>query len=265
MPAPAHSFKRLVIGLQMNPPGHALKFGVAFANLLDLELLGLFVEDTHLRQLTSLPFARELRLLGGGWQPLEPGRLAQELELAARRTERLFAEAARLLGTEHRFATIRGDAMETIASLSRPGDILMLAEPASAAERATQQFLSFSEAVLQSATSVMFAPPHPQRTEGPVAVVAAAGDEKIIEAAAAIAARSGEELVIVAIDGRTVDVALKARRVRIDRHALSDPRAFARALDGIRARLLVAAHGTLSDDVARAIASLRQLPVLMIK
>lgn len=265
MSPPTHSFTRLVIGLPPNPPDHALKFGVEFANSLHLDLLGLFVEDAHLRQLTGLPFARELRGLGGGWQPLEPDRLLHELELAARRTRRLFAEAVKLLGTAHRFEVIRGDAKETIASVSKPGDILMLAEPSSAAERATHQFLSFRQAVFQSAASIMFAPPQPKRTEGPIVVLASPGNDKAVEAAAAIAARLGADLITIGIDDLSGDPGLESRRVRVNRHALSDPRTLVQVLAGLQERMLVVPQGDISEENARAIVSLRRVPILIVR
>ena len=61
-----YSFKRIVLGLQPSAPDRAMQLAVELADLLHLDLLGLFLEDTSLRDLASMPFAREFRLLGGG-------------------------------------------------------------------------------------------------------------------------------------------------------------------------------------------------------
>jgi hypothetical protein len=251
-----------------------MKLGVELANLLHLDLLGLFIEDADLRQLASIPLARELRLLGGGWQPIELGRLTRELELAARRTERLFAEAAKPLLTRHQFEVVRGATRETIASVSRADDILMLAEPSGLAERATHQFTSFSRAALESAASVMFVPPYPVRSAGAVAVIVRSADEVALRSAAAIAAAAAEPLILcVAENGgldrsahaAVADTGVKIGSRSLDRRALAEPRALAHELEGLRDRLLVVTRGAISDDAARTLASLRRIPVLMIE
>ena len=59
MPEQPHSFKRLVLGLQPRAPDRTMQLAVELADLLHLELLGLFLEDTSLRDLAGIPFARE--------------------------------------------------------------------------------------------------------------------------------------------------------------------------------------------------------------
>lgn len=268
---PAQIFKRLVLGLQPSPPDHTVKLGVEFANLLHLDLLGLFLEDAGLRQLAHIPFVRELRSLGGGWQPIELDRLSRELELAARNTERLFTEAAKFLATKHRFEVVRGSTAETIASLSRADDIVMLAEPSSSADQATQQFSSFTQAALRSTASVMFIPRKTVRSAGAVAAVALSADDPSIQAGREIAVATGEELIVIEIGKNGVpeqDFQIRAadpgaRRITVDARALTDTASFAHALHDIQARLLVVTRGVMGDEMARSIASLWRLPVLM--
>jgi hypothetical protein len=121
----SQSFKRLVLGLQPSAPDRMMQFAVELADLLHLELLGLFLEDTNLRAFASIPFARELRLLGGGWHPIDLDRLSHELDLVARSTERTFTQAAKRLSTPFQFEVIRGQTAEAIESISRTDDIIM--------------------------------------------------------------------------------------------------------------------------------------------
>ena len=79
MPTAPHIFKRLVLGLQPSASERSVRLAVTLAEMLDLELLGLFLEDESLRDLAAIPFARELRLLGGGWHPLDLEGLSREL------------------------------------------------------------------------------------------------------------------------------------------------------------------------------------------
>lgn len=275
MPKETHSFKRLVLGLQPSEPGRTVRFGVELANLLHVELLGLFLEDAGLRQLASIPVARELRPLGGGWQPIELDRLSRELELVARRTERLFVDAAKLLTARSQFEVVRGPAAETIASISRADDIFMISEPSSTADRVTYQFSSLVQAAVQSIASVVFVPPHPVRSAGAVLAIAVTPDDPSINTAAAIAAAAKEELIIVEVGKHVTleqdirklaaDEGLRINRTIVDARALADPVALTHALHNMRERLTVVTRGVLTDDVARSIASSRRLPVLMVE
>ena len=182
-----HSFKRLVLGLQPSAPDRAMQLAVELADLLHLDLLGLFLEDTSLHDLASIPFSREFRPLGGGWHTLDLDRLSRDFELAARSIERKFMDAAKRLPTGCQFAVARGPMTTTLASISRSDDIVMIVEPRSPAERATQQFSWLLEAAFRSAAAVMLVPPQIVRTKGPVVAMATSPDDPSILAAAAIA------------------------------------------------------------------------------
>ena len=132
-----------------------MRLAVELADLLHLDLLGLFLEDTSLRDLANIPFAREFRPLGGGWHTIELDRLSHDFELAARNIERMFTGAARHLTTRHQFEVVRGPTAKTIATISRTDDIIMIVEPMSPAERATQQFSWLMEAAFRSAAAVL--------------------------------------------------------------------------------------------------------------
>jgi hypothetical protein len=275
MPTESHSFKRLVLGLQPNAPDRSMQLAVELAELLNLELLGLFLEDANLRNLAGIPFAREFRPLGGGWQPIDLTRLTRDLELAARSAERLFADAAKRLSTSYQFEVIRGLTAETIASVSRTGDIVMVFEPVSAAERATQQFAWLIEAAFRSAAAVMLVPTHITRTTGPVVAIVTAPDDPGLDAAAAFANAAEEELVVVeayagaADDPRIRNLAaetgLTIRRVATGRALPSDPKAFLPAFHELQERLVVVTRGVLTGDLALTIASARAVPVLVVE
>jgi hypothetical protein len=270
-----HSFKRLVLGLQPGAHDRTMQLAVELADLLHLDLLGLFLEDTSLHDLGRIPFSRELRPLGGGWHAIDLDRLSHHFELAARSLEQKFTGAAKRLLTAYQFEVARGPLAKTFASVSRRDDIVMIVEPRSPAERATQQFSWLLEAAFQSAAAVLLVPPHIARTKGPVVAIAASSGDPSIDAAIAIARAAKEELVIIEADGHDADdprihklaadsdLAIKCIAAASIR--LADPASCALAFRQIEERLIVMTRGAFADAAALAIAAARRVPVLVVE
>lgn len=275
MPKEPHSFKRLVLGLQPGARDRTMELAVELADLLHLDLLGLFLEDSSLRNLASIPFSREFRLLGGSWHAFDLDRVSHDLELAARGIERKFMGAARRLPTAYQFEVARGSVAQTFASVSRTDDIVMIFEPQSPAERATQQFSWLLEGAFGSVAAVMLVPPHIARTKGPVVAIAASPDDPSVHAAAAIAIAAREELVVIEADGQAADdprirelatdTGLIIKRVAAARIGLADPAACALAFRQITERLIVMTRAAFAEGTASAIAAARRVPVLVIE
>jgi hypothetical protein len=275
MPEHPHSFRRLVLGLQPSAPDRTVQIAVELADLLHLDLLGLLLEDTSLRDLAGMPFAREFRPLGGGWHAIDLDRLSHDFELAARNIERMFTEAAKRLPTRSQFEVVRGPLAKTFTSVSPTDDIVMIVEPISAAERATQQFAWLMQAAFQSAAAVMLVPPQIARTKGPIVAIAATPDDPSIHAAAAIAIAAKEELVVIEADGHDADAphihtlaadsGLTIKRVSAAKIALPDPALCAQAFRQTQERLVVMTRGAFEDGVASTIAAARRVPVLVIE
>jgi hypothetical protein len=275
MTTDSQGFRRLVLGLRPSAPGSTMRLAVELADMLQLELLGLFLEDPGLRHLAGMPFAREFRPLGGGWRPLDVEELSRELEDAARHAERAFADAAKHLATHCHFEVMRASIAESIASISRAGDIVMIIEPPSAAERATQQFAFLLEAAFRSPAAVLLVPSRIARTTGAIVVIARALDDPGIRAGAAIARAAREALVIVDIGPQPIDDA--ALRRDLAAMALPDIRHFRAAPDAhgvaplapvlrpVQERLVVVTRETIDDATASALTTLRHVPVLVIE
>jgi hypothetical protein len=273
MPLQPHSFKRLVLGLQPSAPDRIMQLAADLAEVLDLELLGLFLEDSSLRDLAGIPFAREFSPLGGGWRAMDVDRLTHELEVAAHSTERMFTDAVKRLPIKCEFEVIRGPIADIIASVSRTGDIVMILEPANAAERATQQFSWLIEGAFQSAAAVMLVPSRIVRTAGPIVAIATGQDDPSIHAAAAIAKATKENLVIAeandhngddaAIRRLAAETGVSVKRIPADNQPVSG--AWAQTLHALRERLVVMTRGPLAYEAASSIASARHVPVLVIE
>ena len=273
MPTELHSFRRLVLGLQSSAPDPAMRLAVELAELLDLDLLGLFLEDASLRDLAGIPFAREFRLLGGGWHSLDLDRLVHDLEVTARGMERSFTQAARSLSKRSQFEVMRGPVAEAITSISNTGDIVMIVEPTSAAERVSGQFSWLVKAAFRSAAAVMLVPSRIIRFKGPIVAVAMAGDDPTIAAAAAIAVAAKEKLIVIGPSGRrenprTAQLAAKTGLTiqYVTAGDLSaDSTACLKAMRHLQERLVVMARLPFDGATASAIVTARQVPVLVIE
>jgi len=275
MPTAPHSFKRLVLGLQPSASGRSMRLAVELAELLDLDLLGLFLEDPSLRDFAGFPFARELRLLGGGWHPIDVEQLSQELELAARSTEMVFTEAVKHLSVRWQFEVKRGTIATTVASVSQTSDIVMIVEPASAGERATHAFSGLLQAALGSAAAVMIVPTHIARARGPIVAIASALDDPSVAVAATVAHAAGEELVMVDVGKNSIDDervrTLAAARGLAIKHIVvgqgvgSGPAALAWAIGPLHERLAVMTRGDIDGRAAAILAAERHIPVLVVE
>ena len=275
MSSEPHSFKRLVLGLQPGAHDRTMRLAVELADLLHLDLLGLFLEDTSLLDLAGIPFSREFRPLGGAWHTIDLERLLHDFELAARSIERKFMGAAKRLPTGYQFEVARGSLAKTFASVSRRDDIVMIVEPQSPAERATQQFAWLLEAAFRSAAAVMLFPPQIVRARGAVVAIAASPDDPSIHAAAAIASAAKEELVVIAADGHgaddtrirklAADTGLSIKHIAAASLKLSDPAAYTLAFRQIQERLIVMTRSAFADQAASEIAAARRVPVLVVE
>ncbi|MFN3655892.1 MAG: hypothetical protein ACK4UO_01405 [Pseudolabrys sp.] len=271
MPNEPPGFRRLVLGLQPSVPDRGLRLAIEFAELMRLELLGLFLEDSNLRVLAGTPFAREFRGPAAGWQPFDLESVSRDLDAMAATLRRMFEAAAGPLETEARFEVLRGVLPGSIAPVLRSGDILAIVEPASPAERMTSLYASRGAAALRAAAAVLWVPARIVRRRGPVVAIAATPDDSSVRAAAAIARAAREELVIIDADhgGATAESTaaesgLKVERLISPRGAFPDPAACAQAFRELRERLVVITRGAFDDSVASTIASVRQVPVLVI-
>jgi len=244
-------FRRLVLDLCACPPDTAaLRLATELARLMHLDLQGLFVEDPALSALAGLPGVRELRLPGSGWQMLDPGRITAEIQHMAARAERLLAEVSALAGVPSGFEARRGNIADIIAH-AEPTDILLIVEPRGPMDRLGEAFMQRCRAAYRSAASILLVPAAPVRAHGPITVLATAADDPALPAAARLAQRAGEDLVVLAADAamqqaareQAVAAGLLARQVRTRPLAHADEITVARTQADLKPRLLVLTRG----------------------
>lgn len=187
-------FKRMLLRLPHSRQDYAAVAIIAeLARLLGADLIGTYVEDIRVRDLADLPNTREFR--AGSWQPSSGQRLKLDLAIAAREAERLFRENARHPGSALTFSL----AQEAFA---RPDDavddIIAVIEPQNAIERITHQFNEWLDAALGSTSSILLVPSRARRLSGPIVAVADDPDDPGVAVALALAASSGERMVLLA-------------------------------------------------------------------
>lgn len=270
---PRH-FTRLVLGLHSNASDHALQVAVDIADGLHLDLLGLFLEDENLRDFARFPFARELSFTGT-WHAVDHDRMVHDLEIAARSVERAFAKAVKNRVGTSRFEVMRGPAAHTIEAMSSSADIVVVAEPSSAAERLAVQFSDLLTSALRSSAAVLIVPPSVAHRRGSVVALAATVQDPSVETAAAIASATKEALVVVVpdSDGEESRKYQMARLrsgstvhwLHVKKNVLSDLSACVAELLSIERRLIVMTRSASDGNFASAVAYALQTPVLVIE
>ncbi len=208
-------FRRMVVGLpQGMANGHGLEAALDLARLLNIELHGAFLCDNALFDLAGFPGPRELRLLEGLWQPIELGRIVQEVKHAAELARRRFTESLGRRGIKAAFDVVGTDLM---AALIRSDDIVTVIEPSHPADRITKQFTAFLEMALATAAAVLLVPRRNIRTSGPILVVATGASDPGIAVAVDIAGSLHERLIVAGPAGLVLpaEVTTKAERLGI--------------------------------------------------
>ena len=263
-------FRRIVVQLPYNTRDiGAVRAAARMAELLQLDLLGTFIEDARLIEAANLPDIRELRPTGG-WQPISAAQIRQEFIQAATASRHTFESITNARAGQTAFAFIRGSPANVIGSLAQKEDILAIIEPASVLERGTHQFDRTLSTALGTKAAVMVLPSRVIRTTGPIVAVASSQADPCIRLARAIASAAKERMIVarpsvlrnhftvaetmqpegfIAIGGTDVK-----RNVQFERPAWQSD---------CQEHLIVMTRGTFEDALPSAIASRRRVPVLV--
>lgn len=175
----------------------AMSTATELAGLLELDLLGIFVEDEAVCSLASLPFARELCLPVHEWSELAIGPVEGEFQAASNRLRTMLHAHAARLGVANRIEVLRGDPAGAVAALSGETDIMVLGASGSVAAHTLGTFPRAWRAAMQSPAAVLLLPSRMAHRTGPVAVLVKAGAGHKFALAARIAKATGEKLMLL--------------------------------------------------------------------
>ncbi len=160
-------FKRMVLGLPHSAIDYAsVAFTAQFAELLGLDIVGLFVEDESLADLAALPCVRELRSLGGGWHPIDAVQLAQGTG-QARLTHAAFLGGCEGPADRNALQPREGPIADVISSQSTVDDIFAVIEPKNPAERVSHQYRQLVEGAFNAPAAMLLVPSRISRRQGP--------------------------------------------------------------------------------------------------
>lgn len=265
----SQAFKRVVLPLPHSAQDYmAVAFAAEFADLMGLDLLGLFAEDDRLMNLAILPCVRALGAPGEGWHRLDAQQLERGLSLLAAEARRQFREAVKTLRVGARFDLAKGEIGETVCAQSMADDIIAIVEPANPAERMTYQFRQLLDAAIRASASALVIPSRISRRKGPVVVVASDEGDPSIRMGLSVARAVHEGLIVLSPAGGAgaAPPPALAGAVPVQRRPIRTSGLGLAELDSLLAftgeRLVVLSRG-MSADFASKLAFDRGVPVLV--
>lgn len=118
---------RIMIALDPAAPrAEALLALKAFRGKAQLELIGVFIENSDLQRLATLPIAREVRLTGTQPDPFNAQSLREQFDACARAMEQILHEAQRSLEARIRFQVLRGNVLVELQRAAAEMDWLII-------------------------------------------------------------------------------------------------------------------------------------------
>ncbi|MFC3228575.1 hypothetical protein ACFOGJ_15125 [Marinibaculum pumilum] len=250
----APPFRRIVLGFHDATCAMPdLETAVAFAQALQSELLGVFVEDDPVLEWSAAPLSRHLARASGAAVAVTRDRLAAEFATSAALMRQRLLQAAAAHGVRAGFQVERASAAALQHAGGQSADLLAVLEPADPMARLSYPFAGILRSVAASTVPVLYLPHGTRRRRGPVATLGPDGEGHRI--AAAIAHRIGAPLV---------DLADRIRQ-GAGPFTLSLPM-LERALAGIDESLLVLDRPALpvgAPALLADIAARRMVPVLV--
>ena len=119
--------RQILVAFDTAAPSLALlESAVALAAALELELHGLFVEDTDLLRIAELPFAREVALSTAMERQLNGLHVARSLRAVAAEVRQNLAEVADRAQVRWTFKTVRGSRIRPVLAAAETSDLLIL-------------------------------------------------------------------------------------------------------------------------------------------
>lgn len=271
-------FKRALLALDVDAlDPDAIDAAARLAELLELDLVGLFALDDTLRELAGYPSAREFVPVGRTWRQIDLERIGHEQQLAAQTAQRMFNELASAMRVPSTFEVVPGPATRILASMSRPSDILVVAEPRRASACVTRSFALLFDVAIRSTASVLVVPRSVRRRRGPIVGIAGAPDDPGMQVASAIAAAAHEELIVIDAHQASqtgsgpaaiIETARPSRSIHEGGGLLTDMRNLAALLENRDESLIVLTREgfpTATDNIGMLIAESRRVPVLILE
>jgi len=162
---------RIVIAIDASPTSlAALEATADLAARWDAEILGIFVEDTNLLRMASLPFAGEVGSHSGSFRAINTNDITRQIKSQAERARQAFDTTARRLGVRSSFKVARGTVQEELLAALRDADLLSLGKGGRSLA-ARLGLGSTARAIAMAARGSVLMHSHIRKITGPVAAV----------------------------------------------------------------------------------------------
>jgi nucleotide-binding universal stress UspA family protein len=119
--------RRILVALDALPYSlSVLEAAADLAARFEVELLGLFVEDTQLLVLGDSPFAGQVSSFSASRRRLNPRQMERQLRIQTARMEQAFARFLERTQVQGSFRTVRGKVVPELVAATAKGDVLIL-------------------------------------------------------------------------------------------------------------------------------------------
>lgn len=267
---------RVLIWLDPNAPQEAsLQVLEGLTTGATPEIVGLFVEDINLLQVSGMSVAREITFEGGAVRQPDPARTEQQFRAHAARMRAVFEKAVRTIGGLHSFRVARGELRKELLKTAAEVDTLILAHSRSHFGARLSIRAQLGELLVHGPRTLVLVQER-WRTGESVAVMfdGSAVSETALRTASALAASERVSLSVwlpvvddetrARLQSQAEAVLGDARHLRFRTVAADDIRAMARAADAEGARALVLPGGDTEATARRVPALLDRLSCSLI-
>lgn len=155
---PRSALRRAVVALDASPHSLAVLAATArLAALLDLELVGVFVEDETLLRLADLPVTWEVGAKTATVRGMDSMTVARQFRAQSTQLRRILARTARQNGVSWRFHVARGRVVPELLAVVEPTDLLGMGRMGWPLSRRPRMG-STAQAMLQRSVGPVFIP-----------------------------------------------------------------------------------------------------------
>mgnify|MGYP006294608167 CR=1 FL=1 len=197
------TLQRILVPLDASKHSMAALYAAAeLAASQDAELLGLFVEDIHLLQLSEFPFVREVSLLGPTFRPIDRAETERHLRIQAERVRKALSEVAQRFHVRWTFKVARGGVSKEVLAEAEKADLTILGRSGQTMPR-SQRVGSTVRTVLAQGRGMTLIMQHGTRFQPPVQILFSGSElsANALDVAADLCRRRAMPLVVLILDG----------------------------------------------------------------
>jgi len=166
------SFRRILVALDASRESRAaLAAAAGFADRLEAEITGVFIEDIDLLNLAALPFSREIPALSMSGRVLDPDKVEHALLSTAAAARRALAAVAETHHLRWTFRVVRGHVETELLTASQDADLVAVGKGTRPLSGDARLGRAGRVVASQTARSVLFAATGQGSMHAPMAII----------------------------------------------------------------------------------------------